>query len=44
MGYFNIHKPEVRLVDKRRGLRRLAGLLLRHFFRGQLSQLSVHPG
>ena len=31
MGYFNIHKPEVRLMDKRRGLKRLAGLLLRHF-------------
>ena len=36
-----IHQPEVGLVDQRRGLERLAGLLLGHLCGGQLAQLVV---
>ena len=41
LGLVNIDQPDVRLVDQRGGLKRLAGILLGHLCSGQLPQFVV---
>jgi hypothetical protein len=41
LGPFGIDQPQIRLVDERRGLQCLPGLLVRQFLRGQLAEFVV---
>jgi hypothetical protein len=41
LGFLHIHEPDVRLMDQRRGLQSLAGLLLGHLLGRELAQLIV---